>query len=82
MLIHRCRLFLQVEVLSDISNAAGELILGVWLEPSSTKPSYSTKRWPKQSDPGKDTWKIWKKYITSTYTNHNGKLQKALGNWT
>jgi hypothetical protein len=82
MLIHRCRLFLQVEVLSDISDAAGESIPEIWLGPGLPKPSHSTKRWPKQSNPGKEAWRIWKNFITRSYTNYNGKLWKFLGNWT
>jgi hypothetical protein len=82
MLIHRCRIFLQVEVLSDISDAAGESIPEVWLGPGELKPSRSTKRWPKQSDPGREAWRIWKNFITRSYTSYNGKLRKALGNWT
>jgi hypothetical protein len=82
MLIHRCRLFLQVKVLSDISNTAGNAIHEAWLHPNSDKPSYSLKKWPKQSNPGKEAWRIWKKFIISAYTNQNGKLRKELGDWT
>jgi hypothetical protein len=82
MLIHRCRLFLQVEVLSDISDAAGEQILPEWLGPDSVKPSKSTKNWPKQNNPGKEAWKIWKNFIARSFLNEAGKLRKALGNWT
>jgi hypothetical protein len=42
MLTHRCRLFLQVELLSDISDAAGERILPEWLGPDPAKSSKST----------------------------------------
>jgi hypothetical protein len=82
MLIHRCRIFLQVEVLSDISDAAGESILEAWLEPNIKKPSHSLKRWPTQSNPGKEAWKIWRRFITGAFTSHNRKLRIALGKWT
>jgi enamine deaminase RidA (YjgF/YER057c/UK114 family) len=82
MLIHRCRLFLQVEVLSDISDAAGITIHEAWLHPTREKPSYSLKQWPKQSDPGKEAWRIWQKFISNAFTNQNGKLRNALGEWT
>jgi ribonuclease HI/enamine deaminase RidA (YjgF/YER057c/UK114 family) len=81
MLIHRCRIFLQVEVLSDISDATGESILSAWLEPTSKKPSHSLKQWPKQNDPGEEAWKIWRKFITESFSSHNGKLRVALGKW-
>jgi enamine deaminase RidA (YjgF/YER057c/UK114 family) len=82
MLIHRCRIFLQVEVLSDISDAAGESILGAWLEPNTKKPSYSLKKWQEQSNPGKEAWKIWRRFITEAFTSHNRKLRTTLGKWT
>jgi hypothetical protein len=82
MLIHRCRTYLQVETLSDISDAQGESILKVWLDPHADKPSFSLKSWPKQSDPGQEAWKIWKKFIIGAFTHENGKLRQPLGNWT
>jgi hypothetical protein len=82
MLIHRCRIFLQVEVLSYISDAAGKSILDAWLVPNIKKPSHSIKKWPKQSNPGKEAWKIWRRFITEAFMSHNGKLRIALGKWT
>jgi hypothetical protein len=81
MLIHRCRLFLQVELLSDIADAAGVSISDAWLDPNAKKPSYSTKNWPKQGNPGTEAWKIWRKFIERAFLNSNGKLHKPLGNW-
>jgi hypothetical protein len=82
MLIHRCRVFLQVEVLSDISDAMGEFILPEWMDPTPEKSSYSTKKWPKQANPGQEAWKIWQKFIKGAYTTSSGKLRTALGKWT
>jgi hypothetical protein len=69
MLIHRCRLFLQVELLSDIADAAGLSISDAWLDPNAEKPSYSTKHWPRQSNPGAEAWKIWRKFIERAFLN-------------
>jgi hypothetical protein len=82
MLIHRCRIFLQVEVLSDISDAQGESLLKAWLDPYADKPSHSLKNWPKQSDPGREAWKIWRKFIFRAFTYESGKLRRSLGHWT
>jgi hypothetical protein len=82
MLIHRCRIYLQVETLSDISDAPGGKVLTAWLDPHAKKPSFSLTSWPKQSDPGKEAWKIWKKFITGAFTHENGKLRQPLGKWT
>jgi hypothetical protein len=82
MLIHRCRLHLQVEVLSDISDATGERILKQWLGPEDQKPSYSTKSWPQQKNPGNEAWQIWRRFIGRAFLDANGRLQQALGAWT
>jgi hypothetical protein len=71
-----------VEVLSDISDAAGESIHDTWLYPNTPKPSYSLKNWPQQNDPGKEAWKIWRKFISDAFTTQGGKLRLALGHWT
>jgi hypothetical protein len=82
MLIHRCRIYLQVEVLSDIANSAGDTISESWFEPHSAKTSYSLKKWPKQQDPGKEAWRIWKHHLMVTFMNQSGKLRTVLGKWT
>jgi hypothetical protein len=81
MLIHRCRLHLQVEVLSDITNDKGDRILEVWKNNNKDKPSRSTKKWPLQTDPGKEAWRIWKKFIHQSFENSNCYLRKPLGQW-
>jgi hypothetical protein len=81
MLIHRCRLHLQVEVLSDITNDRGDRIQDAWKNNSNPKPSRSTKKWPTQSDPGKEAWRIWRKFLQQSFENDNGYLKKPLGKW-
>jgi hypothetical protein len=82
MLINRCRIRLQVECLSDITNSAGTHVDKAWYDDNSVKPSYSTKRWPRQSDPGKEAWTIWKSFIQRAFLKTNGELRKPLGKWT
>jgi hypothetical protein len=64
MLIHRCRLFLQVETLSDIVDMTGTRILEQWKTDHTPKPSASNKKWPLQANPGKEAWKTWKHFFT------------------
>jgi hypothetical protein len=68
-LINRCRLFLRVECISDISDSMGTYIDKAWLVPDGPKPSRSTLKWPLQSDPGKEAWAIWRKFIISSLAN-------------
>jgi hypothetical protein len=44
--IHRCRLHLQVETVSDIATATGTHIHKAWFSQSEDKPSTSLIRWP------------------------------------
>jgi hypothetical protein len=50
ILINRCRIFLQVESISDIASSDGRFIHKAWLNNNSQKPLRSTKRWPKQGE--------------------------------
>jgi hypothetical protein len=82
MLIHRCRIYLQVEVLSDITDTSGETILETWMGPDQNKPTSSTKHWPQQSNPGREAWKIWRRFLGRAFLDTNGRLRKPLGQWT
>jgi hypothetical protein len=82
MLIHRCRLHLQIEVISDIKNDIGDQIQNEWKNNNKLKPSKSTKKWPLQADPGKEAWRIWRKFLHRSFENNNGYLGKPLGRWT
>jgi hypothetical protein len=82
ILINRCRLALQVECVSDISTADGRHIDTAWLDPNTEKPSWSTKRWPRQGDPGPEAWSIWRKFLNDAFLQGNQKkLRQPLGKW-
>jgi hypothetical protein len=81
MLIHRCCLFLQVELLSDITSANGKQILREWKTDTADKSTTSLKKWPRQKNPGKEAWKIWQKFLREAFENNNGILQRPLGRW-
>jgi hypothetical protein len=78
-ILNRCRLYLQVITLSDISTADGHTILpeikqGIWLEQRK-----SNLLWPTQCDPPQANWEIWRHYLRQF--EEKGKLSQPLGNW-
>jgi hypothetical protein len=81
-LINRCRLRLQVECLSDITNPEGSHINPVWFRDNTDKPSRSIKRWPRQEDPGDEAWAIWKRFLQRAFLTTNSELLQPLGKWT
>jgi hypothetical protein len=81
MLIHRCRLFLQVETLSDIVDMTGTRILEQWKTDHTPKPSASNKKWPLQANPGKEAWKTWKHFLQEAFEYGTGTLRVQLGAW-
>jgi hypothetical protein len=82
ILVNRCRLFLQIENISDITNAEGKQILPQYINNTPDKPSQSQKKWPLQSDPGREAWTIWKRVLKHAFLNSTGELAKSLGAWT
>jgi hypothetical protein len=79
--IHRCRIYLQVTTMSDITTADGTQIHNAWKNPDTQKPSWSTLKWPKQNKPNQTAWTAWEKFLRSFETTQ-GKLSKPLGKWT
>jgi hypothetical protein len=79
ILINQCRIYLQVESISDIASSDGRVIHEAWLDGKSKKPSRSTKRWPNQGDTGKEAWSIWKRFLLGSFTKVDGSLHKKLG---
>jgi hypothetical protein len=78
--IHRCRLYLQVETLSDIVTSAGTQILKSWYKPIAERPSTSLLRWPKQKRPNQQAWNAWKRFLRS-FKNGTNRLRQPLGKW-
>jgi hypothetical protein len=71
--IHRCRIFLQVETISDIATASGSRIHSSWFQRRAVRPSKSTIKWPKQNCPNEQAWAAWKKFLKS-FESSSGKL--------
>jgi hypothetical protein len=79
--IHRCRLNLQVETISDIATLDGKRINRAWETSRTTKPSKSLKQWPKQEAPFQQAWASWRRFLRS-FCDSSGKMKQPLGAWT
>jgi hypothetical protein len=81
--INRCRLFLQVECLSDVCTADGLTTdPGLQAHPPHVT-SQSTIKWPCQGLPGSRSWAIWRRFMKPyTRDSSNNRLRQTLGPWT
>ncbi len=81
--INRCRLYLQVECLSDICTADGlGFDPGLKAKPP-TVSSQSMIQWPRQELPGKLSWAAWRRFFRSyTPDSSSSQSREALGAWT
>jgi hypothetical protein len=76
--IHRCRIHLQIKMVSDIATASGSHIHKAWFSAVEEKPSTSTNRWPIQDAPGNMAWAAWRKFLTRI-SSPSRKLKINLG---
>jgi hypothetical protein len=87
--INACRLFLQVNLLSEICDDSGTTLLTEALYGNTTNNkqptlwiySTSTLHWPHQECPPSQSWALWKRHL-SYFTNNTTKLTTPLGDWT
>ena len=87
--INRCRLFLQVHMLSEISTTDGtKLLPSIW---RGQQPTCSTSKllWPRQQRPSSSSWRAWRKFLTHilrpgsyTYYTTHLPLNQPLGQWS
>jgi hypothetical protein len=61
--INRCRLYMQVVTLADITNGNGALILEGTLKGTCMQHHKPYYKWPRQSRPSAPSWRIWRKAI-------------------
>jgi hypothetical protein len=67
-LANYCRLYLQVECLSEICEEGGRSIARhAWSVDREAATSRSTLQWPVQDRPGEKALKAWRKYINEVY---------------
>ena len=86
---NRCRIFLQVTLLSEITDQTGKSLLTDILNTTAlcsghsplARISLSTLQWPQQACPNKTTWGIWCRIIKTTILTTQQKLRHPLGRW-
>ena len=86
--IHKCRLYLQIHFISEMSDTSGDNILEYYYDPTlchtvnNQTYSKSLHEWPQQQLPPARVWKIWKTFLqTLTQQNMKYALRDKLGRW-
>jgi len=77
--LNRCRLYLQVVTVSDISSACGKYILPTIKTGNIVPARSSTLRWVTQGKPTKADWSIWARSLA--HLEQHGRLIQPLGPW-
>jgi hypothetical protein len=84
-ILNLCRLYLQVDRLSDITNMAGTYIyeqaIQLDRETQTTEISASRLAWPRTPRPEAKARKLWKKHLHTTLLQEDGRLRFPLGKW-
>ena len=84
--INNWRMFFQVISLSDICDGYGNKILDSYIQYGKIHTWHQTRestlKWPLQGCPGKESFKIWRKFITQAFRmQENGIIGKKLEAW-
>lgn len=80
--VNRCRIYLQVLLLSDIVDAGGIHLLHSYLQGRRSTTRKSILKWPQQGKPPVHDWVLWQSSIQRTYSNIGStRLQYSLGAW-
>lgn len=79
--VNRCRMFLRVQTVAEITNSSGnELKRGI-AECLPNSVIESDQLWPRQPRPGPKHRAIWKKFVQSLCVS-GGETTKTLGKWS
>ena len=88
VLVNRCRLFLRVTTLSEISTDDGAKIYPEVWRGHPPPNSFSKLLWPRQHRPPPSSWRVWRKFLQQAlrpnyYTCYstNLPLRQPLGRW-
>jgi hypothetical protein len=78
--ITRCRLFLKVFWVSDITDGSGLYLLD---EAWRGQPLHSHRipSWPRQGKPTTPDWEIWRRYLSKGLLGRGRRLKHPLGSW-
>jgi hypothetical protein len=83
-IINYWRLYLKVQTLSDITNAAGDKLSYRFMSSKSATPTTTgTEKWPLQAKPKDSSFRIWKNAIQEAFNiDKQGRLRSTkLGKW-
>jgi hypothetical protein len=77
-----CRLFLQVEMMSDILTADGKMVRkDLWMGKKNDSPPLEQDQWPQQPRPTDTLWKRWRSLLQRIMdTDSNGKIRSCRPN--
>ena len=77
--INRCRLYLQVNLLSDITSGDGKSLSGPSMR--GVRVQCNSYKWPTQVDPPAKDWNTWRKAIHTLFAPSSDCLTSPLGDW-
>jgi hypothetical protein len=81
ILINRCRIFLRVNTVSDICNAAGTQVNYRMYKCDGSIRNDSSLNWPRQTRPGQTAITVWQRFLRSRCKDRYLRLQTPLGPW-
>ena len=79
--VNSCRLFLKVESLADITNAAGTTLQQQVAQGLPPTTKNTIQHWPVQPFPPPAAWALWRQFLAQVYGKNN-RLATPLGDWT
>ena len=81
--LNACRMMLQVARVSDIASADGRFLRTDCLKGVNSGTFKSTTSWPRQGQPPKQWWVLWKKKIQAVFSRdgNSPSLRQPLGAW-
>jgi len=80
--INKCRIYLEVQNMSDITDGSGTKIAYCALHHIKDPERISKYKWPKQPKPTKNDWNAWDDAIKNVWTtNETYHIQPKLGKW-
>lgn len=83
LIVNRCRLFLQVLTLADISTGDGTKVAHSYYTGVGEDSRSSRYSWPEQGQPSRAEWKIWIKCVDMIWAPEPRQtFTQPLGAWT